>query len=175
MNYTDDTKLHTSDPSPEVVENDINMDLANTLHWFQQNGMKANPEKYQALVLGNTNHHISIKCTYRLIPISDNIKLLGVTIDNRFKFDANIADICPKEGGQVNALNRLKNILPCKTKQELYRAFICLLHFIAAKSGTTVGPETLANWRKKTSGTKIYLQGQLYILSYFVKVDRLTW
>ena len=55
MNYADDTKIHTADPNPQVVEEDINRDLANTLHWFQQNGMKANPEKYQALVLGNSD------------------------------------------------------------------------------------------------------------------------
>ena len=42
MSYADDTKIHTSDPNPQVVEEDINRDLANTLHWFQQNGMKAN-------------------------------------------------------------------------------------------------------------------------------------
>ena len=82
MNYADDTNIHNSNPSPEAIENDINRDLANTLHWFQQSGMNANPEKYlQALVLGNTNHLISIKCANRLIPISANIKLLGVTGD----------------------------------------------------------------------------------------------
>ncbi|KAL9950755.1 hypothetical protein ACROYT_G043312, partial [Oculina patagonica] len=98
--------------------------LANTLHWFQQNGMKANPEKYQALVLGNSDYDMNIKCVDKRIPISKEIKLLGVTLDNRLKFDAHIADICRKVGGHVNALNRLKNILPCKTKEALYRAFI---------------------------------------------------
>ena len=44
------------------------------------------------------------------------------------KFDSHIASICRKVGGQVNALNRLKNVLPCKTKGALYRAFI-LPHF----------------------------------------------
>jgi len=29
--------------------------------WFQQNGMVANPDKYQALVLGNTTHDFDIK------------------------------------------------------------------------------------------------------------------
>ncbi|KAL9964216.1 hypothetical protein ACROYT_G027827 [Oculina patagonica] len=124
MNYADDTKIHTSDPKPQVVEEDINRDLANTLHWFQQNGMKANPEKYQALVLVNSDYDMNIKCVDKRIPISKEIKLLGVTLDNRLKFDAHIADICRKVGGQVNALNRLKNILPCKTKEALYRAFI---------------------------------------------------
>ena len=124
MNYADDTKIHTADPNPQVVEEDINRDLANMLHWFQQNGMKANPEKYQALVLGNSDYDINIKCVDKLITISKDIKLLGVTLDNRLKFDAHIADICRKVGGQVNALNRLKNILPCKTKEALYHAFI---------------------------------------------------
>ena len=49
-------------------------------------------------------------------------------MDNKLKFDSHIRSICRKVGGQVNALNRLKNILPCKTKEALYRAFI-LPHF----------------------------------------------
>lgn len=51
MTYAADTKIYTSNPNPQVVEENINRDLANTLHWFQRNGMKANPEKYQAFVL----------------------------------------------------------------------------------------------------------------------------
>ena len=133
MNYADDTKIHTSDPNPQVVEKDINRDLTNMLHWFQQNGMKANPEKYQALVLGNTNHHIRINCVNKLIPISKDIKLLGVTLDNRLKFDGHIADICRKVRRQVNALNRLKNILLYKTKEALYRAFILCNFFYCSQ------------------------------------------
>ena len=58
----------------EAVENDNNRDLVNTLLWLQQNEMKANPEKNQVLVLGNSNHHTSIAFEERLIPISDDIK-----------------------------------------------------------------------------------------------------
>ena len=79
-------------------------------------------------MLGNSDYDKSIKCVDKLIPISKDIKLLSVTLDNRLKFDAHIADICRTVGGQVNALNRLKNILPCKTNETLYRAFI-LPHF----------------------------------------------
>lgn len=74
MNYADNTKIHISDPNPEAVENDNNRALVNTLHWLQQNEKKANPEKYQVLVLGNSNHHTSITFEERLIPISDDIK-----------------------------------------------------------------------------------------------------
>ena len=67
---------------------------------------------------------MNIKCCENTIPSSNEIKLFGVTIDNKLKFDARIVFVCRKVGGQVNALNRLKNILPVKTKEALYRAFI---------------------------------------------------
>ena len=90
--------------------------------------MITNPDKYQALVLGNTAHDFDIKCEEKPIPVSSEIQLLGVTFDNKFKFDSHIASISRKVGGQVNALNGLKKVLPCKTKEALYRAFI-LPHF----------------------------------------------
>ena len=86
--------------------------------------MIANPDKYQALVLGNMTHDFNIKCKEIPIPVSSEIQLLGVTVDNKLKFDSHIASICRKAGGQVNALNRLKNVLSCKTKEALYHAFI---------------------------------------------------
>lgn len=110
------------------MEDGLNRDLTNTTMWFQQNGMVANPDKYQALVLGNTTHDFDIKNKEEPIPVSSEIQLLGVTLDNKLKFDSHIASICRKVAGQVNALNRLKNVLPCKTKETLYRAFI-LPHF----------------------------------------------
>ena len=128
ISYADDTKLHLSHQDPQAVEDGINLDLTNTIQWFQQNGMIANPDKYQALVLGNTAHDFNIKCKEKPIPVSSEIQLLGVTLDNKLKFDSHIASICRKVGRQVNALNRLKNVLPCKTKEALYRAFI-LPHF----------------------------------------------
>ena len=65
------------------MEDGINLDLTNTIQWFQQNGMIANPDKYQALVLGNTAHDFDIKCEEKPIPVSSEIQLLGVTLDNK--------------------------------------------------------------------------------------------
>ena len=101
INYADYSKLYLSHQDPLVVQEGINQDLANTIQWFQQNGMIANPEKYQAVVLGNTAHDFEIKCSEELIPISSEIKLLGVTLDNKLKFDSHIRSICRKVGGQV--------------------------------------------------------------------------
>ncbi|KXJ11565.1 RNA-directed DNA polymerase from mobile element jockey [Exaiptasia diaphana] len=128
INYADDSKLYLSHKDPIALQEGINQDLSNTTQWFQQNGMIANTDKYQAIVLGNTTHEFKIECSGEPIPISNEIKLLGVTLDSKLKFDSHVKSICRKVGGQVNALNRLKNILPTKTKEALYRAFI-LPHF----------------------------------------------
>ena len=124
VNYADDTKIYLSCRDPQVVEVGVNKDLNNTMKWFRENGMLANPEKYQALRLGRTDYDMNIECCKNKIPLSNKIKLLGVTIDNKLKFDAHIVSVCRKVGRQVNALNRLENILPVKTKEALYRAFI---------------------------------------------------
>ncbi len=81
-------------------------------------------QEYQALRLGKTDYEVNIGCCENTIPLSNKIKLFGVTIDNKLKFDAHIVSVCRKVGGQVNALNRLKNFLPVKTKEALYHAFI---------------------------------------------------
>ena len=98
LSYADDTKLHLSRKDHQAVEHGINLDLTNTIQWFQQNGMIANPDKYQALVLGNTAHDFDIKCEEKPIPVSSEIQLLGVTLDNKLKFDSHVASICRKAG-----------------------------------------------------------------------------
>ena len=98
MRYADETKLHLSHQHPQAVEDRINLDVTNTIQWFQQNGIIANPDKYQALVLGNTVHDFDIKCEEKPIPVSSVIQLLGVTLDNKIRFDSHIASICRKVG-----------------------------------------------------------------------------
>ena len=49
---------------------------------------------------------------------------LGVVLDNELKFNGNISSISRQVSAQISALNRLKNILPLKSKESLYRAFI---------------------------------------------------
>ena len=55
--------------------------------------MMANPKKYQALVLGNKDCDIKFHCANEMIPTSNEIKLLGVTLDSKLKFDAHVASV----------------------------------------------------------------------------------
>ena len=70
VNYAVDTNIHCSNKDVCAVQNNLNIDLENATSWFIQNGLKLNPDKYQAMVLGKTEdkfnfklHDIDIKTT----------------------------------------------------------------------------------------------------------------
>ena len=70
LSFAEDTNLYASNECPCIVENMINQDLFNASSWFKQNGMIANPTKYNAMVLGNANQrNISIECVGKQIPV----------------------------------------------------------------------------------------------------------
>ena len=113
MSCADDTKLYLSHKNPQILEDGINRDLANTIQWFQQNGTASNPDKYQALVLENTVHNLKINSAEKPGPFSSEIRLigltkshnimaLGLTLDKcKLQFDSHIASICGKVARQV--------------------------------------------------------------------------
>ena len=82
--------------------------------------MKPNPDKYQVKVLGKRENNLHFEAADE----TDQTKLLEVLLDNMLKFDAHISNMCRKVSAQINALNRLKNILSVKTKKSLYRSFV---------------------------------------------------
>ena len=85
--YADDEQLYNSDCDPAVLErkHEYEMDLVNT--WYSNNGMIVNPEKHQAMILGNCNHKFAF-------PVNKSIELLGVTLDNELRFNCHITTIC---------------------------------------------------------------------------------
>ena len=123
-NYADDTKLHYSHKDPDIVEIEINKDLDRANTWFVNNGMKVNPTKHQAMIPGNCKSKIQIMLDGTGVSVTNHMVLLGMTIDNKLKFDMHVAGVCRKVGRQINILNRLKNILPLKTKEALYHSFV---------------------------------------------------
>lgn len=63
---------------------------------YSRNGMITNPNKYQVIVLGNTNHVFSFHVNSIKIPVKDSSDLLGVNIDKNVQFNSHIKNICTK-------------------------------------------------------------------------------
>ncbi len=56
------------------------------------------------------------------------MKLLGITIDQKLKFDKHIDNLCKNAARQINILYRFKGIFDLKEREIIYNTFI-LAHF----------------------------------------------
>lgn len=88
------------------------------------NGMISIPDKYQAMVLGNTNHAFSFHVNSIKIPVTDSADLLGVSIDKNLQFNSHVKNICTNVNNQVNGISRFRKIVPPAVKCKIYKAFI---------------------------------------------------
>ena len=87
--------------------------------------MDANPDKFQCISLDRFGRPpISISIEGNTIPSSDNIKVLGVTLDSSLKYDTHISNLCSKASIQINAMKRIGKYLNTDCRISMYKSFI---------------------------------------------------
>ena len=123
--YADDNTLSKTANDVVSLSRALESDTATTLSWFENNHMCANPDKFQAIVLGMKNPElVSLKIGGSNIKPATNVTLLGMDLDNKLKFDSHIHDICRKAAKQINALKRLSKLLNLESRMAIFRSFI---------------------------------------------------
>ena len=86
--------------------------MTNILNWFKYNSMKANPDKFQFMVLGpSDNKCFILKINAIEIRNTIEVELLGLTIDHKPKFDAHIDKLCKTARFKLHALRKKRKLL----------------------------------------------------------------
>ena len=99
--------------------------MINASKWFKVNSMKANPKKFQFMILGKgTRQTIILNINNIKIRESQNVELLGLTIDNRLTFKDHINMLCRRANYKLHALRRIRKYLTLEKSKLLYNAFI---------------------------------------------------
>ena len=122
-NYADDNTLYACDSNIENVIKRLNDDIVNVLQWFRHNGMVANPDKFQLLFPG-TDRNISLCIGGYTIDCSDEVKLLGITIDRKLSFYPHIKKLCRKAAAKTKALIRIRRYLNADQANILCNTYI---------------------------------------------------
>ena len=88
--------------------------------------MKANPEKFQAIAIGNQTKQQNLTFTLdgNKIECESEVKLLGVTIDFQLNLNEHVYNICNKASRQLNVLKRIGTHLTKLGKLTIYYSFI---------------------------------------------------
>ena len=124
-NFADNNTLYSSNKDLDHVFNNLYYDLNNVLDWFKFNSLKANPDKFQFMVLGaNKNKSFSINVRGMNIPSKNEVILLGITIEHGLKFNKHIKDLCKRASFKLHALRRIRKYLGIEKARILANAFI---------------------------------------------------
>ena len=130
--YADDTQVFISlseNNSPDRVSR-LETALIHLTSWFYHNGLALNPEKSEAILLGTHSRNkffdniTQVDVNGSPIPISDNIKLLSVTIDSSLAFNKHVSLICQSCQYHIRALRHIHPILDANTARLVGHALV---------------------------------------------------
>ena len=124
-NFADDNTIFSCDDTFESVASNLEQDMSQAISWFKTNQMVASPSKFQVMLLGlKTDDSIVLDIGNVSIDVVSSVKLLGITIDSKLKFDQHVAKLCQKANNKISAFSRISHYLNEKQSRLLYNSFI---------------------------------------------------
>ena len=94
-NYADDNTLSYAHHNAETIMNTLQQNCPSMLHWFQENQMKLNPDKFQSISFGNRGNGVitKFKRGTRQVKFEDYVVLIGIELDHMLTLNNHITDI----------------------------------------------------------------------------------
>ena len=124
-NFADDNTLYSVGKNIENVISDLKTDLVGVMEWFKINSLKANPGKFQFMVLGNKDERsFNIHINNVQIKNSNKVTLLGIIIDKNLTFKTHISELCRRASYKLHSLRRIRKYLTVEKAKLLANAFI---------------------------------------------------
>ena len=128
-NYADDNTLSFHDKDIWRVKSHLETAANIGIKWFEENDMKANPEKFQAMVLSSGNsqpigNYFYFEIEGANIYPEKSVKLLGIFIDNKLKFHDQVSHICKQAAKQLSVLRRFSRVLNEREKLLIFNVFL---------------------------------------------------
>ncbi len=125
-NYADDNTISCNGLSIAEAKEKMSIGLDVMIDWFHNNGLKANPEKFQLIFFGRNCNSENEELIFKNNTINgkNTVKLLGVHIDQKLEFTVHVSEICRKAGYKLNVLQRISRNLNIQGSLILMHSFI---------------------------------------------------
>ena len=105
-----------------ALHTQLNNELSIAVGWFKNNGLIANPNKFQLMVLGD-DHEFPLAVDGIEITHWDDIDLLGVN-NSKFNFDNHVTNSSSIVNLQLQVIKRFRKLTTGQIRLKLYNAFI---------------------------------------------------
>lgn len=126
----DDTTVHTSGKDMSEVEGALQVTLDSISEWCLRNRMRINPSKTKSMIITTRQKHqlthekLNLVLDDKVIEQVSEHRLLGVVVDEKLRWDAQIEDVCKKLSRNLFLLSRLQYLLNVDTRKLFYNAHI---------------------------------------------------
>ena len=98
--------------------------MRNLFYWFKINSLKANPGKFQLMILEKKKRLKYSQRVKESIKECDEVELLGITIDKALNFKKHIENLCRTAQYKLHALRRTRKYVILDKVKLLSNAFI---------------------------------------------------
>ena len=123
-NFADDNTLFAIAETLAEVILKLDIEIQDILHWFKINGLVANPGKFQVMFLGRFEPIDIFTIGDIKVKVKDQVKLLGIFIDNKLRFNSHVELKCQSAGNKISALRRIRPFINLKSAKTLCHAYI---------------------------------------------------
>ena len=110
VNYADDSTAYCTGLKISNVLIKLENASETLLHWFKDNRIKVNSDKYH-LLISNAKESFHIKIGNETGSNSKCEKLLGVKVDHELNFNEHVPSLCKKVGQKLNVLSRIASCM----------------------------------------------------------------
>ena len=124
VNYADDNHICFENENLLVLQKHLQDNSNIAVKWFNDNQTTANAGKFQSIILSRHSiDEFDISLDGHVI----TLKMLGVTLDDKLKFNEHVRNMCQTVSCQINALKRISTFL----NEQMWNA--CLQVFFQGK------------------------------------------
>ena len=130
-NYADDNTIWLSSTDMNELTDDLESEAAILNKWFHENVFVLNGDKSKLVTFKANRSNLEeskIQINGSTIIESNNVKLLGVTLDHQLRLEEHIKVYCKEAGKKVNALARIASYMD-KSKRILLIITFILSYF----------------------------------------------
>ena len=121
-NFADGNTLYSCDRNLMRIKENLIFDTKNISVLFRISSIKANAGKFQFIILNRKNHRRQQMVINSItVKESNEVILLGITIDNKLVFKKHIENLCRTAQCKLHALTRIRK---CLTLNKVYGSFI---------------------------------------------------
>ena len=125
--YADDHQIYDIGKETCTIVSQLQQSATLATNWYDSNLLQNNLQKYQMMNIQSkraSNEQASITVEGEIITESENLKLLGMTIDSRLNINEHINNVCMKVSQRVSVLMRLRNLIPSLCNEIINRYWV---------------------------------------------------